>query len=88
LERQAVAIGTNAKKLLETPNGIALSSRRLIPSQASAAKNFINFSFFSLPSGLVFTPTTHIVGPHSEHSIGTHVLQDAHIASTAAVSIV
>lgn len=31
--------------------------------------------------GLVFSPTTYSVGPHSEHRAGHHVLQDAYIAN-------
>lgn len=38
-------------------------------------------SVSSQSSGLVFSPTTYFVGPHSQHRAGHHVLQDAYIAN-------
>lgn len=48
-------------------------------------------SLISSPSrclGLVFTATAHPVSPDSEHSFGTYVLQDAHIASATSDPLV
>lgn len=76
LEKKTVSAG-KMKRHSETPNSFS-SLDHPHPMQDS---KFINFS----PSrclGLVFTATAHPVSPDSEHSIGTYVLQDAHIAST------
>lgn len=70
----------NWKKLIHNINWIYVYCLSLFSS-------FILRIFFVSSSprqqtpGLVFSPTTYFVGPHSQHRVGHHVLQDAYIAN-------